>query len=121
VTLALLHGAAPSALVLCHHAGREAIRPPLGARRAGGEPVIPPLAELVHAYESAAAWVTPARVVALALNTLGLGEAEARAAIAAATRETGLPACDPVRFGAEPIADALLRHAGERRRHAPAS
>ena len=38
---------------------------------------------------------------AIALNTRGLDDDEARAAIAAATEETGLPATDPVRFGAE--------------------
>jgi uncharacterized NAD-dependent epimerase/dehydratase family protein len=49
----------------------------------------------------------PARVAAIALNTRALGEAEARAAIAAAEAETGLPADDPVRFGAGKILDAF--------------
>jgi Protein of unknown function (DUF1611). len=37
-----------------------------------------------------------------------LGEEEARAAIAAAEDETGLPADDPVRFGAGRLVDAVL-------------
>jgi uncharacterized NAD-dependent epimerase/dehydratase family protein len=37
-----------------------------------------------------------------------LGEEEARAAIAAAEDETGLPADDPVRFGAARLVDAVL-------------
>ena len=53
-----------------------------------------------------------------ALNTLGLPEPEARAACHAATRETGLPATDPVRFGADPLAGAL---AAWRRDRAPAA
>jgi uncharacterized NAD-dependent epimerase/dehydratase family protein len=130
VTLALLHGAAPSALVLCHHAGRERMRVP--GRRApgpgdrgasgteGGEPVIPPLAELVRVYEQAAGWVQPARVLAVALNTLGLDDRAAREAVAAAARETGLPAADPVRFGAGPIAESLVEQLEKRRRHATA-
>jgi uncharacterized NAD-dependent epimerase/dehydratase family protein len=42
------------------------------------------------------------------LNTFELAEDEARAALDAAERETGLPAADPVRFGAGPLVDALL-------------
>ena len=50
----------------------------------------------------------PARVAAIALNTRNLGEAEARAEIAAAEEETGLPADDPVRFGAAKLLGKLL-------------
>jgi uncharacterized NAD-dependent epimerase/dehydratase family protein len=83
-------------------------------------PIIPPLAELVREYEQAAAWVSPARVAGVALNTLGLDEAAARQAVADAARETGLSATDPVRFGAGPIAAALEQALAERRRHATA-
>jgi uncharacterized NAD-dependent epimerase/dehydratase family protein len=47
-------------------------------------------------------------VAAIALNTRHLDDQAARAAIAEAARETGLPADDPVRFGAEGLADAVL-------------
>ena len=50
----------------------------------------------------------PAKVVAIALNTSLVGEDEARAAIAAAEQETGLPADDPVRFGAGKLLEAVL-------------
>jgi uncharacterized NAD-dependent epimerase/dehydratase family protein len=114
VALGLLHGACPSALVLCHPAGRTHLR----VTAAPGVFAIPPLTVLVAAYEAAARWLRPATVVGVALNTGGLDEAAARAVCTAATRETGLPACDPVRFGAEPLAEAL---AGFRRDHAPAA
>ena len=105
VTLGLIHGACPSAMVLCHQAGRERIR--VGGGREGGWP-IPPFSELVAVYEAAAGWVRRAEVVGIALNTLGMDEAAARAACERATRETGLPATDPVRFGAGPLAEAVL-------------
>jgi uncharacterized NAD-dependent epimerase/dehydratase family protein len=44
----------------------------------------------------------------VALNTAFVSEDEARAAIAAAEAETGLPADDPVRFGAGKLLDAVL-------------
>jgi uncharacterized NAD-dependent epimerase/dehydratase family protein len=54
----------------------------------------------------------PARVVAVALNTRRLDETAAREAIAAAERETGLPADDAVRFGAAKLVDAVLADKG---------
>lgn len=120
VTLSLLHGAAPAALVLCHHSGREALRAP-GRRPAVGDPIIPPLPEIVREYEQAAAWVRSAMVIGIALNTLGLDDGEARAAVALAARETGRPASDPVRFGTDPLVEAVLARLEARRRHATAS
>ena len=70
---------------------------------------LPPLAELVELHERIALPARPAKVAAIALNTRELDEDEARAAIAATPRETGLLADDPVRFGAEPSSlDAVL-------------
>jgi uncharacterized NAD-dependent epimerase/dehydratase family protein len=47
-------------------------------------------------------------VAAVALNTRRLSEDDARVAVAAAEAETGLPADDPVRFGAARLVDAVL-------------
>ena len=102
VTLGLLHGSAPDLLVLVHKAGATALRnyPDLP---------IPPLPELIAAYERVAAPVRSARVAAIALNTADLeSDEEARAAIAAAESETGLTADDVVRFGPERVLDAVL-------------
>jgi uncharacterized NAD-dependent epimerase/dehydratase family protein len=120
VTLGLIHGACPRAMVLCHQAGRTTVRAS-GGNQTGGEPVIPALSALARIYESAAGWVAPARTVGIALHTLGLDDAAARRAIAAAAEETGLPACDPVRFGAGPVADALVNLIEARRTHATSS
>jgi uncharacterized NAD-dependent epimerase/dehydratase family protein len=87
--------------VLCHRAGATVIDD-------YPETPIPSLVELVALYEAAVGWVRPARVVAVALNTRGLDEAAALAAIEAARAETGLPVTDPVRFGAEAILEAVV-------------
>ena len=103
VALGLYHGSVPHLLVLCHEVGRTEIE---GA--GGGPHPIPPLGELVELHERLALPARPARVAAIALNTRVLGEEEARATVAAAEAETGLPADDPVRFGAAKLVDAVL-------------
>jgi uncharacterized NAD-dependent epimerase/dehydratase family protein len=102
VTLGLLHGSAPDLLVLVHKAGATALRnyPELP---------IPPLAELITAYETVASRVRPARVAAVALNTSDLDSDDAaRAAVAEAESQTGLVADDVVRFGPERVLDAVV-------------
>ena len=101
VTLGLIHGSAPHGYVLCHMAG---------ARYVDEDErfLIPPLQDLVDLHERMSLLARPARVLAIALNTRHLGDAEARAAIEAAETETGLPADDPVRFGAGRIIDAIV-------------
>jgi len=101
VTLGLYHGSAPHLLVLCHQAGQAYVnedqRFPM-----------PPLSELVDLHERTALIARPSKVACIALNTRDLGEDEARRAIEAAQEETGLPAGDPVRFGATTLVDAVL-------------
>jgi uncharacterized NAD-dependent epimerase/dehydratase family protein len=102
VTLGLVHGAAPHAFVLCHRAGSTEIE------GSPGHP-IPPLRELVELHERIALPRRRAKVVCLALNTADLEEDDrAHAAIEAVADETGLPADDPVRFGAGPLLDSIL-------------
>ena len=100
VTMGLIHGSAPHAYVLCHKAGERYVdedeRFP-----------IPPLSRLVALHEELSLLARPARVLAVALNTRDLPEADARRAIEAAEAETGLPADDPVRFGSGRLVDAL--------------
>jgi uncharacterized NAD-dependent epimerase/dehydratase family protein len=103
VTLGLYHGSVPHLLVLCHEAGAIEIE---GA--GGGPHRIPPLPELVDLHERLSLPARRAKVAAVALNTRRLSESEARAALAAAEAETGLPADDPVRFGAARLVDAVL-------------
>ena len=102
VTLGLVHGSAPHAFVLCHRAGATEIE------GCPGHP-IPPLSELIELHERVALPARKAKVACVALNTAEIAsEDAARRAIAEAEDETGLPADDPVRFGAERLLDALL-------------
>jgi len=103
VTCGLLHGACPDALILCHQVSREFI----GDYREAAWLRIPPLADYVRLYESVAGFVHPTRTVGISLNTYDLDEGAARAACEAATRETGLPCTDPVRFDPTPLVDAV--------------
>ncbi len=56
------------------------------------------------------AWLRPAPIVGIALNTFELSEAEARDEIRRTEDETGLPATDCVRFGAGKLIETLLAH-----------
>lgn len=105
VTLGLLHGACPNALILCHQASRTH----LSEYRAKAWLPVPPLAEYVRLYEAVGSSVWPTRVIAICLNTYDLTEAQARSALEAAARETGLPVTDPVRWPEDPaLVDAVV-------------
>ena len=105
VTLGLIHGSAPHAFVLCHKSGTTEVD------GYPGHPLLP-LPELVELHEWISLPARKARVATIALNTRDLSEDAARAAIARAEAETGLPADDPVRFGAERILDAVVASLG---------
>jgi uncharacterized NAD-dependent epimerase/dehydratase family protein len=102
VTVGLIHGSAPHLYVLCHEVGRTVTE---------GDPTespLPSLTELVDLHERMSLKLRPAKVAAIYLNTSPVSEGEARAAIAAAEEETGLPADDAVRFGAGRLLEAVL-------------
>ena len=102
VTLGLVHGSAPHAFVLCHAAGTTEIE------GCPGHP-IPPLRDLVELHERISLPARKAKVVCIAVNTAAIAsDDDARRAIAEIAEETGLPADDPVRFGARRLLDALL-------------
>jgi uncharacterized NAD-dependent epimerase/dehydratase family protein len=99
VTLGLIHGATPQAMVMVH-------KPGLPDHDWDHVPdvsfPIAKLPEFIRAHETIAGMVAPSKVVAIALNTmLYPDEAQARRVIAATEAETGLPTADPVRFGAD--------------------
>jgi len=105
VTLGLLHGSCPDAMILCHQSSREYI----GDYREAAWLRIPPLREYIRLYETMGSAVHPTKVIGISLNTYDMTEEAARRACEAASKETGLPATDPVRFDPEPLL-AAVRH-----------
>jgi uncharacterized NAD-dependent epimerase/dehydratase family protein len=105
VTMGLIHGATPHAMVMVHKPGMaehdfdhlpDASFP------------IAKLGPFIDLHERIAGMVAPSKVVALALNTsLYPDDDEARRVIADVAGETGLPADDPVRFGADRLWPAV--------------
>ena len=100
VTLGLIHGFTPHAMVLVH-------KPGLAEHDFDHLPErsfpLRPLSEMIRLHEEMAGLVAPSRVVAVALNTSLLDEGAARREIERTSAETGLPCGDPFRFGAEPL------------------
>jgi uncharacterized NAD-dependent epimerase/dehydratase family protein len=106
VTLGLMHGSCPDAMILCHQSTREYI----GDYRQAAWLRIPPLAEYIRLYETIGSAVHPTKVIGICLNTYDLPDNAARRACDAAAKETGLPVTDPVRFDSGPLVEAV--HSG---------
>jgi uncharacterized NAD-dependent epimerase/dehydratase family protein len=107
VTLGLMHGSMPGAMILCHQPSRRCV---YGAGGAYRWVELPSLPDAIRLYEGAMAPLRESRVIGIALNTWDLPEDEARSAIERAADETGLPATDPVRYDAGPLAEAILNY-----------
>ncbi len=101
VTMGLIHGAQPDALVLCHEPTRTHMR---------GLPdySIPDLQACMDACLAAARLTNPAaRFVGVSVNTAKLDEAEALQVLAEIEASLGLPAVDPVRQGVGRLLEQL--------------
>ncbi len=101
VTLGLIHGAQPDALVLCHEPTRTHLR---------GLPhfPLPSLEATIDISLRAARLTNPAAIfVGVSVNTHALDDAAADATLRRIAAQTGLPAVDPVRQGVGALVDAL--------------
>ncbi|MBL6427294.1 MAG: DUF1611 domain-containing protein [Maritimibacter sp.] len=101
VTMALIHGGQPDALILCHEPTRDHMRGLPGYQ--------PPSLETLRDTALPLARVgNPAcEVVGISVNTQHMEEAEAKAYLAEVEERLGLPATDPYRFGSAKLVDAL--------------
>jgi uncharacterized NAD-dependent epimerase/dehydratase family protein len=108
VTLGLLHGSMPDAMILCHQPTRQC---PYGGGNAYSWMPLPSVEEMIRICEGAIAPLRPAQVIGVSLVTFDMDEAAARDEIARIQDLTGLPVTDPVRFGADVLAEAIIRGA----------
>ncbi|MDB6452454.1 N-acetyltransferase DgcN [Falsirhodobacter sp. 20TX0035] len=101
VTLALVHGGQPDALVVCHEPTRDHMR--------GLPDYKLPSLEAVRDMALALAKVAnpDCKVVGYSINTQHMREADAKAYLSKVEADLGLPATDPFRFGAGKLVDAL--------------
>jgi len=101
VTLGLIHGSQPDALVLCH----EPTRPHM---RGLPDAPLPPIDLCIRANVEAAHLTNPdCRMIGVAVNTSALDGEAARDCLGALEDETGLPCVDPVRDGVARLVNAL--------------
>ncbi|MGO1118582.1 N-acetyltransferase DgcN [Rhodovibrionaceae bacterium A322] len=101
VTIGLIHGAQPDALVLCHEPSRPHMR---------GLPdyKLPELGLCMERNLQAAQLTNPdAKFVGISVNTSSMSEAEAADYLKGLSDQFGLPAVDPVRNGVASIVDQL--------------
>lgn len=101
VTMALVHGGQPDALILCHEPTRTDMRGLPGY-------ALPSLERLRDTALPLAQVANPAcQVVGISVNTQHLSQADAEAYLAEVEARMGLPAVDPYRQGAARLVDAL--------------
>nr|WP_321511823.1 N-acetyltransferase DgcN [uncultured Celeribacter sp.] len=101
VTMALVHGGQPDALVLCHEPTRDHMRGLPGYQ-------LPTLEALRDTALTLAKVANPdCKVVGISVNTQHMSEEEALAYLVKVEAEMGLPAVDPFRQGASRLVDAL--------------
>ena len=101
VTMALIHGGQPDAIVLAHEPTRDHMRglpeyqlPSLEALR----DMVLPIARVAN---------PDCQIVGISVNTQHLSDEEAKACVAEIEDRMGLPTTDPFRYGAEKLVDAL--------------
>ena len=101
VTMALIHGGQPDALILCHEPTRKHMR---------GLPEysLPSMRDLNDTALHLAKVANPnCKVVGISVNTQNMKEEEAKAYLTSLEKDLNLPATDPFRFGADKLVDAL--------------
>lgn len=105
VSLGLLHGSQPDAVVLCHEAGRDELK------SLDVFVEVPPLNEVVESVLNLAQITNPDCVwVGISMNTSELTDEERRGYLADIAGKYGVPCVDPVATGMADIADFLLEN-----------
>ena len=101
VSLGLLHGSQPDALVICHALNRDHMR------ALPGRP-LPSLDQVIEMNLTAARITNPGvKVIGVSVNTSSVSDDEALAYCKSVTEQLGLPCVDPIRHGVGALVEAL--------------
>ena len=104
VSLGLLHGSQPDALVVCHEASRSQIAFMDGYK-------LPDIEAVIKQNIQSARLTNPhAQVFGISVNTSKLEADEVQGYLDALSQKLALPACDPVRTGVAVIVDNILKY-----------
>ena len=106
VTLGLLHGCMPDGLIMCYEVKRTQVHN-MTYRQ------IPPLEQVVKIYELMSNALHPCRIIGFGLNTRLCTAEEARDERRRIEDAFGVPACDTLRDGPQPLVDAAMKLAKE--------
>lgn len=101
VTLGLMHGVMPDAMILVHHAAR---------RTDDYDLELDDLPRAIALHEALIAPFKPSKIVGVALNAVGMTAQAASTARAELERRTGLPVADVLSDRRSILADALLEY-----------
>ncbi|MEI6093544.1 MAG: NAD-dependent epimerase/dehydratase family protein, partial [bacterium] len=102
VTMGLIHGTAPDAMILCHLPSRKKIR--------YTDLDMPDYPRMIKMYEDLAGIVNKSKIVGISLNCHDMTDEEAKLIIEKTEKETGLPTTDPVKFGVDKLLKSLLNY-----------
>ena len=106
VSLGLMHGSQPDAIVLCHDAARRRLT------KSGGDYPIPELDEVIDDALRLARRIRPACFCAgVSVNTSKMSDFERDGYLAGLQNDLGLPCVDPIATGVSPVANFLLQYA----------
>jgi uncharacterized NAD-dependent epimerase/dehydratase family protein len=105
VSLGLLHGSQPDAIVVCHEAGRTHV--------SGWEDFeLPSIAQTIALSENLASRTNPdARVVGLSINTSSLAEPDRADYLAKMRKQHDMPVIDPIVDGCDALLSELVSSA----------
>jgi uncharacterized NAD-dependent epimerase/dehydratase family protein len=101
VTLGLLHGSMPDAMILCHQ--------PTRLKDDYGLP-LPDLDKIIQLHQDVVRYFKRTDVVAIGLNSVGLSDEESQSAAERIGKSTGLPTVDAFRFGPSQLTEAVIKY-----------
>ncbi|MFO0788580.1 MAG: DUF1611 domain-containing protein [Pirellulales bacterium] len=103
VTLGLLHGCFPQAMILVYEAGRKHVH--------GMDYIpLPPLKKILEVNETMASFYIPSKVIGVAMNSRLLSPEETEVERQRVREELGIPVCDVIRHGPDELVDAIVAY-----------